>query len=253
MTPDPLPVLICGARGRMGRALIELAENEAARVVSTKDEGDSLQDGFNGAKVAIDFSHHSATASLAKSCAKLHIPLIIGTTGHDEQARTDILTCADLIPIVWAGNYSIGVTLLNYLTELTAGVLGKAYQPEITEIHHRHKKDAPSGTALDLAAAIKKTNDFHDAHSQMGRSGETGARPTREIGIHALRGGEVIGEHTVFFFGSDDRIELTHRASNRTIFASGAYRAAHWATHQAPGIYSMRDVLGLQTTQSESL
>jgi 4-hydroxy-tetrahydrodipicolinate reductase len=234
----------------MGRALIEMAAGQSATVVATKDIGDSLTEGFSEAHVAIDFSHHSATAPLAKACANKGIPLVIGTTGHSDEAQQHILTCCDFIPIVWAGNYSIGVTLLNHLTELAAKVLGDAYQPEIMEIHHRHKKDAPSGTALDLAKAVRNAEDFRSATFKEGRSGETGPRPTKEIGLHALRGGEVIGDHTVFFLGEDDRIELTHRAANRTIFASGAYRAAHWATRQAPGLYSMRDVLGLQPSNS---
>ncbi|MEY3001482.1 MAG: hypothetical protein RL648_1696 [Verrucomicrobiota bacterium] len=250
MATEPLPVLICGAHGRMGRALIEMAEGQGARVVATKDLGDSLTEGFNEARVAIDFSHHSATAGLAQSCADQGLGLVIGTTGHSDLDRQRILACADFIPIVWAGNYSIGVTLLNHLTAIAAKVLGQDYQPEITEIHHRHKKDAPSGTALDLARSIQASEPFHSAHLANGRSGETGPRPSAEIGLHALRGGEVIGDHTVYFLGPDDRIELTHRAANRTIFASGAYRAAHWATRQAPGLYSMQDVLGLSTPAS---
>lgn len=253
MPTDLLPVLICGAHGRMGRALIEMAEGQGARVAATKDVGDSLTDGFADARVAIDFSHHSATAALAKSCADRGLALVIGTTGHGDEDRQTILSCADFIPVVWAGNYSIGVTLLNHLTGIAARVLGDAYQPEIAEIHHRHKKDAPSGTALDLADAIQGTEAFHDAHLKTGRAGETGPRPTREIGLHALRGGEVIGDHTVYFLGPDDRIELTHRAANRTIFASGAFRAAHWASRQGPGLYSMKDVLGLHASTATDL
>ena len=253
MSADLLPVLICGAHGRMGRALIEMAEGQGARVAASKDVGDSLLDGFADARVAIDFSHHSATAALAQSCVDKGIALVIGTTGHGDEDRRAIVACADFIPVVWAGNYSIGVTLLNHLTAIAASVLGEAYQPEITEIHHRHKKDAPSGTALDLAASIRSTEAFHDARLQTGRAGETGPRPTREIGLHALRGGEVIGDHTVYFLGADDRIELTHRAANRTVFASGAFRAAHWASRQPPGLYSMQDVLGLASPSSTNL
>ena len=228
----------------MGQTLLALAETENARVTGKKDAGDDLGSGLEDAGAVIDFSHHTATPELAEKCAEAGVALIIGTTGHTEEERQRILACTRRIPIVWAGNYSIGVNLLFHLTEEAARVLGHRYQPEITEIHHRHKKDAPSGTALNLAEAIEATPAFRDAARCMGRSGDTGARPTGEIGIHALRGGEVVGEHTVFFFGEHDRIELTHRASDRRIFASGAYRAAHWAARQNPGLYSMRDVLG---------
>jgi 4-hydroxy-tetrahydrodipicolinate reductase len=244
----PFPVLICGARGRMGRALIDLAEAENIRVVAAKDIGDSLDEGFNDAAAAIDFSFHAATPGLAAACASRGVPLVIGTTGHSEGERRQVLAHTRTIPIVWAGNYSIGVNLLFHLSETAARVLGDRYQPEIMEIHHRHKKDAPSGTALDLAAAIEQAPEFQQASRRVGRDGETGERPPREIGLHALRGGEVVGEHTVFLFGEHDRIELTHRAADRRIFAAGAFRAARWAVGRSPGLYSMRDVLGLNHT-----
>ncbi|HSH09262.1 MAG TPA: 4-hydroxy-tetrahydrodipicolinate reductase [Oceanipulchritudo sp.] len=242
---DPLPVLICGYMGRMGQTLLAMAESEGARVAAQKDMGDSLAEGLDSVKVAIDFSFHSATAEVAEICADKGIALVIGTTGHTPEERERILACTKKIPIVWAGNYSIGVNLLFHLTETAARVVGNRYQTEIVEIHHRHKKDAPSGTALNLADALQAAPGFKDAARCYGREGDTGARPNEEIGIHALRGGEVVGEHTVYFFGEHDRIELTHRAGDRRIFASGAFRAAHWVGSQKPGLYSMRDVLGL--------
>ena len=248
---DLIPVLICGYKGRMGQTLLALAENEGAKVVARKDAGDSLSDGLEGCAAAIDFSFHSATVEIAEACAESGIALVIGTTGHTEEERQRILACTENIPVVWAGNYSIGVNLLFHLTETAARVLGDRYQAEITEIHHRHKKDAPSGTAINLAEAIETAPEFHEGRRCHGRSGETGARTNDEIGIHALRGGEVVGEHTVYFFGENDRIELTHRATDRKIFASGAYRAARWAVNQKPGLYSMRDVLGLVNSSGE--
>lgn len=248
---DPLNVMICGYKGRMGQTLLGLADSEDARVIVQKDQGDNLTEGLDACAAAIDFSFHTATADLAEACAERGVALVIGTTGHTDEERQRILACTDKIPIVWAGNYSIGVNLLFHLTETTARVLGDRYQPEIMEIHHQHKVDAPSGTALNLAEALEATPSFDVENRIYGREGETGARPNNQLGIHALRGGEVVGEHTVFYFGPHDRIELTHRASDRRIFASGAYRAAHWATSQMPGLYSMRDVLGL-TTPSES-
>ncbi len=231
--------------GRMGQTLISLAESERIRVASAKDAGDSLENGFSDSRVAIDFSFHGATPELAEACARRAIPLVIGTTGHSEGERSRILDCRGSIPIVWAGNYSIGVNLLSYLSETAATVLGNQYDPEIMEIHHRHKKDAPSGTALNLAEAIEAAAPFVDARRHHGRNGESGERPHSEIGLHAIRGGEVVGEHTVFLIGEYDRIELTHRAYDRRLFASGAYRAARWVVNRQPGLYSMRDVLGL--------
>jgi 4-hydroxy-tetrahydrodipicolinate reductase len=249
----PLPIIICGARGRMGQTLVELAASEGATVAAQLDLGDSLTDGFGYAAVAIDFSFHGATPELAQACASRGLPLVIGTTGHTAAERQRILACTGAIPVVWAGNYSIGVNLLFYLTETAARVLGDRYQAEIMEIHHRHKQDAPSGTALDLAAALERAPDFNQAVRRHGRHGDTGARPDAEIGLHALRGGEVVGEHTVFLFGEHDRIELTHRASDRRIFAAGAYRAARWAVGRAPGLYSMRDVLGLAQPDTSAI
>lgn len=240
-----LPVCICGARGRMGRTLIDLAPDENARVAAALDLGDDLAAGLADCAVVIDFSHRSATPVLAEACAERGLPLIIGTTGHDSAERERVLAATGLIPVVWAGNYSVGVNLLLHMVQTAASVLGNRYDPEITEIHHRHKKDAPSGTALNLAEALAVAPDFQSASQLIGRSGETGERPTDQIGLHALRGGEVVGEHTVFFFGPHDRIELTHRAADRRIFASGAYRAAHWAVNRPPALYSMRDVLQL--------
>jgi 4-hydroxy-tetrahydrodipicolinate reductase len=243
--------MICGSKGRMGQTLIAIAGDENARVAASKDMGDSLDEGIEAVKVAIDFSHHTATPELAEICARRGIALVIGTTGHTEEERKRILACTDRIPVVWAGNYSIGVNLLFHLTETAARVLGDRYQPEITEIHHRHKKDAPSGTAINLAEALEAAPAFAKARRVHGREGDTGARSNAEIGMHALRGGEVVGEHTVFLFGEHDRIELTHRASDRRIFATGAYRAAHWASGHEPGLYSMRDVLGLASPSEE--
>jgi 4-hydroxy-tetrahydrodipicolinate reductase len=229
----------------MGQTLLALAEEEGMEVAARADEGEAPGNGLERARVAIDFSFHNATPELAAACASKGLPLVIGTTGHSAEEREKVLSFTESIPIVWAGNYSIGVNLLAYLVSITGSVLGDRYHPEIMEIHHSHKKDAPSGTALDLVKAIKESPAFASAALVHGRSGETGERPSPEIGVHALRGGEVVGEHTSFFFGPYDRLELTHRAADRRIFASGAYRAARWALEQPPGLYSMRDVLGL--------
>ena len=247
-----LTVAICGYKGSMGQTLLDMAASEGAVVVARMDQGDPLGAGLENCRVAIDFSHHSATPELVGASAEKGVAVVIGTTGHTDDERDAILEFSKRIPIVWAGNYSIGVNLLFHLTETAARVLGEAYQPEIMEIHHRHKKDAPSGTAINLAEAIEGSRGLSPDNRVHGRAGDTGERPDGQIGMHALRGGEVIGEHTAFFFGDNDRIELTHRASNRSIFAAGAYRAARWAADRKPGLYNMRDVLGLTTPGGDS-
>jgi len=239
-----LKVGIVGSKGRMGQTLISIAQSESAEIAFEKDQGDDLFENIESADIIIDFSFHSVTPALAAICADKKIPLIIGTTGHSETEKAQIVAASKTIPMVWAGNYSVGVNLLFYLTETAAKILGTDYDPEILELHHRHKKDAPSGTALNLAESIQKAAQFSEAKLETSRSGESGERSRKEIGLHAIRGGEIVGEHTVFFVGENDRIELTHRASDRGIFASGAYRAAHWVKDQEPGIYSMRNVLG---------
>jgi 4-hydroxy-tetrahydrodipicolinate reductase len=241
-----LRVILTGARGRMGRTLAGLAEECRAEVVGGLEVGESLADlPWSAAHVVIDFSHHGATGELLRAAREARVPVVIGTTGHTEEELAAIRETASSLPLTLAGNYSIGVNLLLHLTREAARLLPHGYVPEITEIHHRHKKDAPSGTALNLAEAVEGERDYPDKARIFGRQGDTGERPLHQLAVHALRGGEVVGEHTVFFFGDSDRLELTHRASDRGIFARGAYQAAHWLVKQGPGLYSMRDVLGL--------
>ena len=242
-----LKVILCGAAGRMGQTLDRLAAECQATVVGRLDLGDDPAGlPWAEADVAIDFSFHTATPALLAAAAEAGVPVVIGTTGHTPEELEALRSAAARIPLTLAGNYSIGVNLLFYLTRIAARTLPHNYVPEITEIHHKHKKDAPSGTALNLAEEIEGERDFPDSARILGRAGESGERPDLELAIHALRGGEVVGEHTVFFFGDSDRIELTHRAADRGIFARGAYQAAHWLVRQEPGLYSMQDVLGLK-------
>lgn len=241
-----LKVILSGARGRMGRALAALANECRATVVGELEENEPLDAlPWGDAQVVIDFSHHTATAGLLEAAAAARVPVVIGTTGHTADELAVVRAHARNLPLTLAGNYSVGVNLLLHLTREAARLLPSAYVPEITEIHHRHKKDAPSGTALNLADAIEGERDYPEEARIFGRHGDIGERPQHELAVHALRGGEVVGEHTVFFFGDSDRLELTHRASDRGIFARGAYQAAHWLVRQEPGLYSMRDVLGL--------
>lgn len=230
----------------MGQALQSLAGECGAEVAAVIDQGDQIGEQLSACDAAIDFSFHAATVPLCELAAAQGKPVVIGTTGHTPQERRMIEDYARCIPISLAGNYSIGVNLLLYLTEKAAGILDQSYQPEVQEIHHRHKKDAPSGTAQNLVEAILAGRQWGEETVRHGRAGLVGERPIEEVATHALRGGEVIGEHTVYFLGDLDRLELTHRASDRRIFASGAYRAAHWLTTQPPGLYSMRDILGLK-------
>lgn len=238
-------LLLNGARGRMGQAIRDAATRGGHHLIAAVDLGDDFLPHLPPSDVIIDFSFHSATLPLIQAAAELGKPIVIGTTGHTPAEKEEIRRYAAKIPTVWAGNYSVGVNLLLYLSEKTASILDDSYHPEVIEMHHSHKKDAPSGTAENLVEAILKGRQWEPETVIHGRSGLTGERPARQIGVHALRGGEVVGDHTVLFAGPAERVELTHKASDRSIFAEGALRAARWVVNQSPGIYSMRDVLGL--------
>ncbi len=240
-------ILLSGARGRMGQAIQSIAKEHDCEISYPVDLGDDPQEFIEGSDVVIDFSLRDATLPLAKVAAKYNKPMVIGTTGHEKQVREDIVALTQKIPIVWAGNFSTGVNLLFYLTEQASRVLNASsdFDPEVIEMHHRLKKDAPSGTADRLLEILKESRGLDDKNLCHGRDGMVGERPKDEIGSHALRGGDVVGEHTVMFAGIGERIELTHRATDRIIFAAGALRASKWVIGKAPGLYSMQDVLGL--------
>ena len=239
-----MKIAILGAAGRMGRKIDELARGTELEVVSRVD----IADGFDrewspSVDGVIDFSFHTAVAPAVEKAAAQGLPYVIGTTGltPDEQSRVD--AASKVIPIVQSGNYSLGVNLLLELVRKAASVLGPEYDVEITEMHHKHKKDAPSGTALMLAksaaAGRGRPNDFI-----FGRHGDIGERPVGEIAVHALRGGSVVGDHTVMFAGDLERVEITHKAQDRAAFAAGALKALAWAKGRPAGIYTMRNVLG---------
>lgn len=240
-------ILLNGYQGRMGQAMLAAAPGAGVEVARRLDAGDALSAAaFEGVDAAVDFSSHEATAVLAKLAAKHKVALVIGTTGHTPAERTAITALAKKIPIVWAGNYSVGVNLLNFLAQRAATVLGPRYNVEIVEMHHRDKKDAPSGTAEKLLALVREARGLGEDAVTHGRQGLVGARPEEEIGVHSLRGGDVVGDHTVIFAGDGERLELTHRASSRAIFAAGALHAAKWVKGRKPGLYGMEDVLGLK-------
>ncbi|MGA2018189.1 MAG: 4-hydroxy-tetrahydrodipicolinate reductase, partial [Opitutaceae bacterium] len=172
-------------------------------------------------------------------------PVVIGTTGHSPTEREALLKLAARVPCVWSGNFSVGVNLLYALTRRAARALGDDFDAEVIEMHHRMKVDAPSGTASRLLEIILEERKLDRAAIRHGREGITGERARAEVGVHSLRGGDVVGDHTVIFAGSGERIELVHRASDRAVFARGALRAAQWVAARPPGVYDMQDVLGL--------
>lgn len=238
-----MKVAILGAAGRMGRMLCEMASSQGCEIAAKVDVVPGFDAGFGpGAEGVIDFSHHSAVPGAVAKAAELSVPYVLGTTGLSEDEQKCVDEAAAKIPVVQSGNYSLGVNVLLDLVRRAAEALGPAYDIEIAEMHHRRKKDAPSGTALMLAKAADVSGGGAFVN---GRCGETGERPRGEIAIHALRGGGVIGDHTVVFAGERERVELVHRAQSREAFAEGAFRALLWAKGRKPGLYSMRDVLGL--------
>jgi 4-hydroxy-tetrahydrodipicolinate reductase len=245
MSARELQIAIFGASGRMGRAVI--AAVEASPDVAVKGTATSSGDpaaALRGADVAIEFALPQATAAHLAACLAAKRPLVIGTTGHDEAQRAQIAAAARDIAIVMAPNMSLGVNLLLKLVELTAGKLDASYDIEVFEAHHRNKRDAPSGTALALgaAAAAGRGTKLSDV-AEYARHGAGAARPRDAIGFQVFRGGDVVGDHTVTFAGAGERIELTHRASDRMAFARGAVEAARWLVGRPPGLYSMQDVL----------
>ena len=241
----PLNICIVGAKGRMGQAIAAAALEAGHYVVAKVDEGDDLRAGIAAADVVIDFSFHLVTESVFTTAAELGTPVVCGTTGHSQEKRSELLEIAARTATVWAGNFSIGVNLLCYLVEKAADILPLSYNAEIVEMHHRLKKDAPSGTALMLADAVLEPRGLDNNDLRHGREGITGERGEREVGMHSLRGGDVVGDHTVIFSEIGERLELAHKASSRAIFARGAIKAATWAVGKKPGVYGIREVLGL--------
>ena len=226
---SPLRILLVGAKGRMGQAIESEAKDSQAglTIVHRCHRGDSFNEEINDVDVAIDVSHADATEAVCATCVKIRVPLVIGTTGHSPDQRKRIEEAARSIPIVLASNFSVGVNALFALTRRAASILGEEFDREIIETHHRMKKDAPSGTAKTLAEILRAESDGDG-----------------EIPIQSIREGEIVGEHTVIFTGPGERLELTHHAESRSIFARGALRATQWIVGKPPGLYRMQDVLG---------
>ena len=241
-------VVINGSKGRMGQTLLACASRLAeVEVAGQVDEGDDLRSVIATGDVVIDFSFHAVTPAVAALCAEYKKAIVIGTTGHTESEKAQITNRQSQVPMVWASNYSTGVNALFWLTRKAVEILGPDFDLEVVEIHHRLKKDAPSGTAATLAKILAEARQQQLGQVlRYGRQGIMGERPATEIGMHSLRGGDVVGDHTVVFAGAGERLELTHKAASRETFANGALRAAQWVVNQKPGLYDMQDVLGLR-------
>ena len=261
---------IAGVSGRMGRTLLEAiaadpdcalagAVDRVDSPMTNQDAGvvygavtgvpvaDTIESALANAQTLIDFTRPEASLAYLDACVAHNKSMVIGTTGFDAASTARIQAAAQQIPIVFAPNMSVGVNLLMKLAELAAQVLHEGYDIEIIEAHHRHKVDAPSGTALGLGRAVANTLQRDLATCAVyGREGVTGERAPDSIGFATVRGGDIVGDHTLMFAGIGERIELTHKASSRATFAQGALRAAKWLQGQAPGLYDMRDVLNLK-------
>ncbi len=261
-------VVVTGAAGRMGREIIRLVAatpglklhgaveragaavgQDAAALAGLPPAGvpvvDVLEKALPGAGVVIDFTHFEASASHAERCAAAGVPIVIGSTGFTAEAKARVAAAAARVPVVLSPNMSVGVNVLFELVRQAAAVLGDAYDVEIVELHHKKKKDAPSGTAVRLAeVAVEALGRDAAKDLAFARHGMIGERPPKEIGVQTVRGGDIVGEHTVYFCGEGERLELTHRATAREQFARGAVRAAAWVAGRAPGLHDMADVLG---------
>lgn len=263
-----IPIVIVGARGRMGTQLIREVVNsddlalagavdrtgapgmgeDAGKLLGLPEVGVRLTDTLRPTRgqVVVDFSLPEGTETNIARCLEAEASLVLGTTGFDSSTIDKLKEAGKTISIVSAANFSVGVTLLTKLAALAARALGPSWDAELFELHHKHKRDAPSGTALRIAKAVASATDRTlDANMLAGRAGNHGPRQDGEIGVAALRGGDSIGEHTLMLLGDGERIELSHRATDRAIFAIGALRAARWVAAQDPGLYDMADVLGL--------
>ena len=242
-----MKVAILGAAGRMGHMLCDLVDkSEELELVAKCDVREDYPRTWpEGTEAVIDFTFHEAVPANISKAAREGIVYVLGTTGLTDDEQKTVDDAALKIPVVQSGNFSLGINLLLGLVKKAAKTLGLEYDCEVVEMHHRHKKDAPSGTALMLAKAVAagRGQDF-DEVSSFGREGMVGERPIGEIAVHALRGGSVIGDHSVVFAGDVERVEIVHKAQSREAFAAGALRAALWAVGRKPGLYSMKDVLG---------
>jgi 4-hydroxy-tetrahydrodipicolinate reductase len=264
-------VAIAGASGRMGRMLAQaLVESADCQLAGALDVADSvhigndatgflgqasgvvikadLHAGLQHAQVLIDFTRPEGTMAHVKACREKGVKMVIGTTGFSDEQKREIQAASQDIAIVMAPNMSVGVNVTLKLLEMAAAALTKDYDIEIIEAHHRHKVDAPSGTALKMGEVIAQAlgRDLKQC-AVFDRQGHTGARPDKAIGFSTIRGGDIVGDHTVLFAGTGERIEITHRSSSRSTYAEGSLRAVRFLAHQQHGMFDMFDVLGLRS------
>jgi 4-hydroxy-tetrahydrodipicolinate reductase len=265
-----MKVAIAGSTGRMGRTLLEavlqdkdfklaVALEQAGHESLGRDAGEfagahcgvklraDYAEALAAADVLIDFTRPEGTLAHLEACVALGKAMVIGTTGFSAAQKSRVADAAKRVPVVMAPNMAVGVNVTFKLAETAARILGDAYDVEIVEAHHRHKVDAPSGTALMLGEAVARALGRDLSTSAVhGRRGDTGERPVKAIGFHAVRGGDIVGEHTVLFAGAGERVEVTVRSSSRMTYALGALRAAKFLRGRKPGLYDMFDVLGLK-------
>jgi len=242
-----MKLAITGASGRMGRMLIEAVEAAGdCALHAALDRGSDLRAGLAGAEVLIDFTRPEATLAHLAVCAELGVKAVVGTTGFDAAQRAEIARLAERTAIVLAPNMSVGVNVVLRLLDMAARALDEGFDIEIIEAHHRNKVDAPSGTALQMGRVVAGAlgRDLQDC-AVYGREGVTGVRDPSTIGFATVRGGDIIGDHTVLFAGTGERIEISHKASSRAIYAQGSLRAARFLAGRTTGLYGMNDVLGL--------
>ncbi len=264
-------IAVAGAAGRMGGRIIHAIASQAEAELAAAFEapghpmvgrsiaeaaglagvqgqvGDDAAQALASADVLIDFTAPEATLAHAEAAARAGKALVIGTTGLDQAQQEALASHAKQVPLVYAPNMSVGMNLMFKLVGMMAEVLGPDYALELVEAHHDQKKDAPSGTAVKLLDELAKARGWDpEAACTHGRKGLVGARPKDEIGVSVIRGGDIVGDHTVYFIGQGERLELTHRAHSRDTFARGAVRAALWVAAREPGLYDMQDVLGLK-------
>lgn len=252
-----MKLAILGGAGRMGQMLLTCADELGLDVVAVTEALGGAHIGQSvgnlvyqtawpeNADTVIDFTFHTCVTANLANAVRCRQAYVLGTTGLSGEELAAVNAAARTIPLCFAPNFSLGVNLLLELVRRAASVLDESYDAEIVEMHHRHKKDAPSGTALGLAQALAEGRGVRlDDVVCYGRHGIVGERPRGEIGMHALRGGSVVGDHTVLFAADEERVEITHKASSRAAFAKGALKAAQWLQGRAPGLYDMRDVLG---------
>lgn len=256
---------ICGVTGRMGNRILSLVDRDETlvltaaiaspssphqgqkveEVLDTEASGPLIQDRLTGTCDAlIDFSSQEGTRQMARDCEETGTPLVVGTTGLPEVIHEQLEEASRTIPVLVSANMAPGMNLLFRIASEVAAALGEEYDVEITEHHHRDKQDAPSGTALTLAEEISSALGYDPEKTLVhGRHGDTGPRPSTEIGMHAIRGGGEVGQHRVLLAGTEETVELGHTAQNRTVFARGAIRAARFVADASPGLYSMQDML----------